>query len=747
VNVPDPARGGTLLTLGTAGLLAVALVRTVVALPPWRVFDVDPLQAPGAMDGIGATGSLTLDLLLCLSAAAVLAGVHRRGGSIDPLLLLLWMLPLPWLWWHGRSDLEQAWRGGTLAAAWLGFIAAAHLRQAPGHRLLLAAGLLACVSPWLLRGAAQWFIEHPAMVAHYDAHRGEILAAFGWEPDGESARLYERRLRQREATGWFGLANVFSSLLAAAAVAWAALWLWGRGRHLGGGTVALAALFTVAAAAGVVLNGSKGAIAALLAGLLFLFMRMAVGWWRGVATAAPAIPDASSPPGSASRWVLLAVPIGLGAIVLRGVLPEGLLGERSLLFRWHYLVGASRVLGMVPLVGAGPAGFQEWYLLEKPPRSPEVVQSAHSVLVDHLLAVGLVGVAWIGLLLRTLWRSAVEPTAAAPLRGAAVAVVYLAACAAAFVAMATAAPASLRIEALWPWIGVGLFGPAALVARSILLALPASAVSWLLAAAAFTLLLHGQVEMTFFNQGSLPWALLLVGLAGAAGSGGRRMAWGAALPALPAVLGALLLAGPIRDAWSAERALRAAAAPLEALADGAGRSRRPPDARAVLEARRLAADRLAALAEAPSRAAAHAAALEIEQRLATALAVSDRAAAREAFMAAEAVCERALRRFGPSAKRLAERARVLRVWRHAHPDEVPADALVAALQQALARQPGDPRLWIDLGEAHHAAGDPAAARTAWRRALALDADLELDPLIQLPPAQRQRLLERIGPLE
>lgn len=743
MTAADPARGGALLSLGTGGLLAVAAARSVAALPPWRWFDADPLMAPGALEGLGPAASLLLDLLLCLSAAAVLAGIRRRGGGIDPLLLLLWMLPLPWLWWHGRDDLEQAWRGGTLAASWLGLVAAAHLRQSPGHRLLLAAGLLACAAPWLLRGVSQWFIEHPAMVAQFDAERPRILAAFGWEEGGEAALQYERRLRQREAVGSFGLANVFSSLLAAAAVGWAALAVGTRGRHLGGGTAALAAAVAAAAAAGVLLNGSKGAIAALLCGAIFA----AAGWRRSMAAPQASLAGPGSPPLLSPRWVLLAVPLGIGAIALRGVLPEGFLGERSLLFRWHYLIGALRVVASVPLEGVGPAGFQEWYLLAKPARSPEAVQSAHSLPLDQLAAVGLVAVAWLLLPLRVLWPRVSEPHAAEASGSAAAAVVYLGVFAGAATAMAIASPASLASGSLWPWVGVGLLPIAALVARSILVAMPAAGASWLLAAMAFTLLLHGQVEMTFFNQGSLPWSLLVVGLAG--GALGRRggLARGRAAAVLPVVLSLLLLAGPIRDAWEAERSLGRAALPLGEISPKADAALRPPSLPEVLAARRVAADRLAALAASANRAASHAAALEVEQRLAIAAATADRAETSAALAEALAAAEESLRRFGPSAKRLADRAGVLAAWRRVQPGEVPPEVLLEALQQAISRQPGDPLRWIELGDAHLAAGDGEAAAWAWRRAIEADDARELDPLVQLPAAARRALLARLQAVE
>ncbi|HQR39835.1 MAG TPA: hypothetical protein PLF26_15715, partial [Blastocatellia bacterium] len=69
------------------------------------------------------------------------------------------------------------------------------------------------------RGIEQVFIEHPGTVENFKRNRDAILAAQGWPPDSAMARGYERRLMQAEATGWFGLSNVYASFAAASSVA------------------------------------------------------------------------------------------------------------------------------------------------------------------------------------------------------------------------------------------------------------------------------------------------------------------------------------------------------------------------------------------------------------------------------------------------------------------------------------------------------------------------------------------------
>jgi len=725
----------SLAWLGVAGMLAVALVRSTSMQSAWRWFDVDPIRSPGALEALGASGGLLLDAALLLSSSLVLVALALRGRRLDGLSLLLAVLPVPILAWHARGDLEQAWRGASLAAGWIALVAAAHLRAEPRLRMLLAAGLLAAAVPWLARAGEQWLVEIPASIAHFEANRAEVLASFGWSEGSEAALLYERRLAQAEAGAWFGLANVFSALLAACAVAWTQMTLATRGRSLGGGTVLLAGVVALAAVVGVAINGSKGAMAALLAGLVVA----AVG-------RAGARTTGDAPAGAwrtAGRIALLGIPLGIAAVLLRGLLPEGFLGEKSMVFRWHYLVGSAWTLRAEPLRGVGPAGFQEWYLLVKPIRSPEAVQSAHSLVADSLLAVGVVGLAWFAALARVLWRrddSNGTTESIAPSRGGLV--FFGVAFAAAAAVLWAIEPSSRGGSGMARWIGILLFLPTAIVARSILAAVDAARIAWILGSVAFVLLLQGQIEMTFFAPGSIAWAMLAVGLAGGppaprrgGGAGGPRL--GIALACVPALLGLLLLLGPFRGAVQAESRLALAAAPLDEVGRALAEDRAP--ALDPLAARRLAAARLSALAEEGGPAAARAGSLAMEELLG----VAAETRAREDLEAALDRAEANLA-FGHSARRLAERARVLLVWRVIDPGAVEPRALAEAIAQALVLQPQDVGLWIDLGDARRDAGDLDDARAAWRTALEVDAALELDPLVRLPEARRRELEARVA---
>ncbi len=801
-DVAPAERVSPLLAIGTAGMLAAAVARAVVAMPPWKWFDVDPLRSPGALEGLAPSASLGLDALLLLSASLLLVGVVRSGRRIDALSLLLALLPIPVLAWHASQELEQAWRGTTLAASWVGLVAAAHLHAFPHLRTILFGGLVACAVPWLARGGEQWFFEHPAAVAQFQANRDEVLASFGWAEGGEPARLYERRLLQREMSGWFGLANVWAAAIAACAIAWTRIAGATRGGDFGGGSVLVAIVLALACLAGVAMNGSKGGIAALAAGFAFLFLApRALAWFGGRSDVAPTPPRrseatrgvepegafevgergsrlGSTPPRRSEatrgrcrakrgggdvqlsegllagltllpRLALLAIPLGLLAIVLRGALPEGLLGEKSLLFRWHYLQGAWWTLLQQPL-GIGPAAFQEWYLLVKTPRSPESVQSAHSMLVDAFVAVGVLAAAWIAVLLRVLWRRGIGVEHASPRPRVALACFVVAAIIA-LAAMVASGAETPSLESIARWVAIGLFVPAAVVAASVLASMSTVAIASLLAAIAFTLLLQGQIEMTYFNQGSIVWAMLMVGLAGSAGvriEGDSPPARGAvALAILPAVLAIAVVLGPWRGAASAEARLAEAAAPLDAIGRRAASRRERVDPAEILveimEARRTAAARLAAIADAGGPAASHAGSLAIEQWLAAGLASADETTRRAAIETALAIADRQLAVHGSSARRSSDRLRAVRALREVDREAVPPQRLAEAILATLAMQPQDVSLHLDLGDAFAEAGDRDAAQQAWRRALELDAALELDPLVQMPESERRAIETRI----
>ena len=361
-------------------LTAIVLLRLLLPITPDRIFDVDPGQVAGPMSAMGPAAATLLDALLIGLSAITFWSVGRRRG-IDLKLIVLLSLPLPVLAWHSHGDFLQTWRALDWFAAATTGVALGHLVAVRRVRVVVLAMLLGGIVVMAGRGVHQVAIEHAETVSFFDANQADILAARGWLEDSPAALAFERRLRQPEATGWIGFSNIFSGFAAAGCIGLLSVVVVSRRRgHEAGGPVLLGlAALTMAVLVGV--NGSKGAIAAGALGLIVMWLLF--GSFGSKFRARPGV------------IILAASVAAFFAVLLRGWLPESFLGDRSLLFRWHYFQGAWGMLTSSPLVGVGPDGFQDAYLQLKPPRSPEDVASAHSMGVDWLASMGVVGIAWI----------------------------------------------------------------------------------------------------------------------------------------------------------------------------------------------------------------------------------------------------------------------------------------------------------------------------------------------------------------
>ncbi len=377
--------------IGLAGIATFALMRLAIFFAPQVLFDVDPALHPEPLGGLGPAGSMVLDVLLLLACACGLLGEAIAGRRMDWLLLAAAGLPLPLVIYHGVGDAGNLWRGSTWAAAALASAVTAHLVRDRAMRRVMIALLVAAVVPLLARGSLQvpftipgvalvgW--EHADTVATFEVHRDEIFRDRGWEPGSASARIFERRLRHANVRGWFLTTNIFGSLLAFVVVFGAGLAVASIRAKLTSGWPALVILGGLVCALGLVICGSKGAILAAVGGLTLLAAGLL---WR------PARMLLERRGGPIAIACVLAAIVG---VWVRGVvLPEGFAGERSLLFRWHYLVASGRMMTDRPLVGVGPDGFQAQYMKVRVPRNPEEVASAHSIFADWLCTLGLAGV-------------------------------------------------------------------------------------------------------------------------------------------------------------------------------------------------------------------------------------------------------------------------------------------------------------------------------------------------------------------
>lgn len=512
-----PRPGAALTTLILSGALAtlisVKMLVTFDAFPGWTS---DPTIADTAL-GVAITPAtqLALNAAIILLAAAItllslfLPAANRSAGTaLRGLLLALGIIALIYhLQFNPGASVEDWLASSDLAAAICAGAACSSLpRGSPSHRALTAI-LIGAVVLVAAKGSLQFFMEHQQTVDAYRASRERILASNGWSVDSPMALAYERRLMQREATGWFGLSNVFASVVGAGAVALAGLALLSPK----GGTRKILWLAAAFAAGGLVMSQSKGGAAASAIGFAVL---LALVWLR-------------SHPFPALRRLLPTLAILLVAAGQIGILARGLIGDRlgelSLLFRSFYIQGAAKIFASNPTTGVGPAGFKDAYMSAKPSISPEDVASPHSLPWDLLATLGLGGGSLFLLWLSWIWLAGRSASAALddtstptpeatdtahPSRWLELRIVALCAACAVLVSVwvergaTSPETAAMKVAALLCW-----------VATSIAVSRSAASLTIPLCAASATLAIHSQIEMTPIWTGSGSWLMAIIGLA------------------------------------------------------------------------------------------------------------------------------------------------------------------------------------------------------------------------------------------
>lgn len=749
--------GPALRWVGGLGILAVAAARCVIVFAPQVVFDVDPAIDPAPLAGLGPSGSLALDALGLAACGLGLAGEILSRRRLEWLLLVAALAPLPVVLFHGSADLGDLWRGSTWVVAASSAAVIAHLGRDPRLRRVLLALLVALLVPIAVRGVSQSAVslfgisltgaEHSETVREFQANRAEFFADRGWRPDSAAARIYERRLRQAEPRGWFPSANIFASLMAVGLVLSAGLALrtrdgpWRLGLLCVGGVVGAGLLL---------LAGSKGGMTAAAVGLGLL----------GAVHLSQRHREARARPRAGSVVAIGIVGGMLLAVVVRGtLLPESFLGDRSLLFRWHYLQGAAGVIASEGVVGVGPDGFQGAYVAHRPPRSPEEVTSAHNAFADWGATLGLSGAAWIALLLVLLWRagsllvpgsaSGERPPTPSMAHGAlSRGVASTTLISAAAVAVVALVPAVVVEAQSLGTFGVQLARMGGVVGYIIVAAglghvlqrLGPTAINQVLAAAAVALGLHGMIEMIFFDPGSAVWVMCVVGLAGARSNqppadDKRRPALVVGLATCVVLFAASVWLGgvvsPRLDRQQARMIL--AARSLHESASGSGRR---PDARARQQA---AADLLDAYRIVPWN---HRPLEEAVRQLLLAADVLEGDRRGEVLGRAIELSERAVREH----ERLSSIALAATAWRL----EALATGSQEAWQRAIAHSrrlteldPHGIASWRRLADICWAAGRRGDAAAAYERALQADRNFGLDPLKQLSDRDRGQIQERL----
>lgn len=376
--------GDRLAWLGLALVTMMCLVRAMVEHDPFPWWQSDPFVFSPPITGLTPRWALLLNAGLILASCLSLLGHAVAGRGIGTRSGALLAVGIAVLGYHTLIDPERVLPGSSIAAVIAVLACASMMHALPGASRVVGAVALGFGTLLTCVGVYEVFVSHPLTLEMYEQGRESFLAARGWSAESFEAQAYERRLHNPEPIAWFGLTNVFASFTAASAAGLVAIALHARGRSVMIRTgLLLAALMC---GLGLFLAGSKGGY-----GVLVIGIALAVASWQGFRRVLN------------GRVVLLLCLGALMALVLRGVLGEQL-GERSLLFRWQYLVGSLNIWLHHPIVGCGPGAYQQQYALHKPELSPEDVASAHNFMLDWLAVLGIGGIALIAFACRSILR-------------------------------------------------------------------------------------------------------------------------------------------------------------------------------------------------------------------------------------------------------------------------------------------------------------------------------------------------------
>lgn len=490
----------------TCAVIALILVQMVVGSSGNIYWDGDPRAASSAIvpTVFGPTSLAWLSVI----SAAIAGAAFWVGGRANRTVCVLTGLGVIACGLHMNDHFEDMRRLGSWIAALVTAMAAHHLAQHEQARRYMVAALIAILIPLTIDSLLYRFYEIPMTIKHFYANEAEFLQSRGWQRDSAHHQLYIRRLESPDVIGPIGLSNVFGSMMAALTVlaACAACRQQRLRQAIAPGIAALGGLVMV------LLTHSKGAVLALIVTSGLVSIAILIPKWR--------------------RWMpraaMVLVAAAFFAVLARGAIgpPESSAGERSILFRYHYWQAAGAALAAAPsiekLTGLGVNGFAGAYLRHKNPLNPEDVTSSHSVFVDYVVMLGVGGVAISLLLILWLWRSShrsdevyhdMRPPP--PLANREVYVGVLLAAIIFGVQLIYQFLSLLSPESFLGW-AVGAMG--FIVCFALLAtpdAVPQKAASVGLFGAAALLLIHGQIEMTFFQEGAAPFALGMVAIAAA----------------------------------------------------------------------------------------------------------------------------------------------------------------------------------------------------------------------------------------
>ncbi|MCZ6653329.1 MAG: O-antigen ligase family protein [Planctomycetota bacterium] len=296
-------------------------------------------------------------------------------------------------------------------------IALAHLLQHAWQMRLVLCVIVASGVASAVESFDQALNTLPQTVQMYEQNKEEYWQRQGVAPDSYQIELFEKRVYEQAANGFFAMANIAGSyfvltIFAALALA-GAYWASGMGSmphsvgesaqapdksgfHSACGSLTsrmghnlrafLMALMGVPMIGALWFSKSRGALAALILGL---FVVLLLYVFRHAVTR------------SRRRTFLFGwgmVAGGLGCVGAYG-LAKGSLPGGSLTYRWWYLETTAQMVADHPLLGVGSGQYSRFYPRYKEIKSPEEISNPHNFLAQAAAEWGIGGLAGMILML------------------------------------------------------------------------------------------------------------------------------------------------------------------------------------------------------------------------------------------------------------------------------------------------------------------------------------------------------------
>ena len=377
--------------------LALVIARALMSETVRESLDVTPggMAAPA---GPGAAATLFLNALCCLPAILVLV---RRAVERPFVLRWTWsqvLLALLAVWaalsvaWSADKFTAVVSASTLVAAAVLVWSTAQLVRSWTRLRLVagVCAGLLLAYS---VQGLIYKFVDVPENIEFWNKNKEQFLLERGLEPGSFGAEQLQRKVIGGEMVGFNTSPNSYAAVLVTLIVVTAGAAIQ---RRRSGDTIAwtLALLLPLLPALLVLyFTHTRTAAATLLlaaVALALLSVRGVAGWLAAHSRLAYA----------AGAIVVL---LGVAAVVGHGMY-HGSLPGASLNFRWRYWVAGAAIFAQHPLAGVGWGNFGNHYVSTRLAAAAEEARDPHNFLVRSFVELGLIGgmlaLAWIA---RSAW--------------------------------------------------------------------------------------------------------------------------------------------------------------------------------------------------------------------------------------------------------------------------------------------------------------------------------------------------------